>query len=37
MVAAVVKGQQAKPEVNSFIDFLKTEKGKEILKKHGIW
>ena len=37
MVAAVVKEQQAKPEVNSFIDFLKTEKGKEILKKHGVW
>lgn len=37
MVAAVVKGQQTKPEVNSFLDFLKTEKGKEILKKHGVW
>ena len=37
MVAAVVKGQHAKPEVKNYLDFLKTEKGKEILKKHGVW
>lgn len=37
MVAAVVKGQQAKPEVKNYLDFLKTDKGKEILKKHGVW
>ena len=37
MVAAVVKGEQSNPEVKSFIDFLKTEKGKVILKKHGVW
>ncbi|MDD4160795.1 MAG: molybdate ABC transporter substrate-binding protein [Synergistaceae bacterium] len=37
MVAAVVKGEQSNPEVKSFIDFLKTEKGKAILKKHGVW
>ncbi len=37
MVAAVVKGEQSNPEVKSFIDFLKTENGKAILKKHGVW
>ncbi len=37
MVAAIVKGEQSNPEVKSFIDFLKTEKGKAILKKHGVW
>ncbi|NLV81991.1 MAG: molybdate ABC transporter substrate-binding protein [Synergistaceae bacterium] len=37
MVAVVVKGQQVKLEVKSYLDFLKTDKGKEILKKHGVW
>lgn len=37
MVAAVVKGQRTNPEIDSFLAFLKTEKGKEILRKHGVW
>jgi len=37
MVAAVVKGVQSNREVKSFLDFLKTETGKAILKKHGVW
>lgn len=37
MVAAVVKGSQTVPGVSSFLAFLKTDKGKEILKKHGVW
>lgn len=36
MVATVVQGQSG-PEVRDFLDFLKTEKAKEILKKQGVW
>jgi len=37
MVAAVVKGQNTKPGVRHFVDFLSTPRAKEILKKHGVW
>jgi molybdate transport system substrate-binding protein len=37
MVAAVVKGNGKDPEVAKFLEFLRGEKGKEILKKNGIW
>ena len=37
MVAAVVQGQEADAGVLSFLEFLKGEKGREILKRHGIW
>lgn len=37
MVAAVVQGRETDAGVLSFLEFLKGEKGKEILKRHGIW
>jgi molybdate transport system substrate-binding protein len=37
MVAAVVKGNGADPQVVKFLEFLRGEKGREILKKNGIW
>jgi len=37
MVAAVVEGNSNNNEVKAFLAFLKTEKAKEILKKHGVW
>ena len=37
MVAAVVSGDGARAEVKDFLAFLGTAKGKEILKKHGVW
>lgn len=36
MTAAVVQGQSG-PEVRDFLNFLKTDKAKEILKKQGVW
>ena len=36
MTAAVVQGQ-ANPEVKAFLNFLRTDKAKEILKKQGVW
>lgn len=36
MVAAVVQGASANPEVKAFLAFLKTEKAKGIMKKHGV-
>jgi molybdate transport system substrate-binding protein len=37
MVAAVVKGHGDDPQVAKFLEFLRGEKGKAILKKNGIW
>lgn len=37
MVAAVVKGYRTNQDISSFLAFLKTENGKAILKKHGVW
>ena len=37
MVAAVVQGRETDAGVLSFLEFLRGEKGKEILKRHGIW
>jgi len=36
MVAAVVQGTSGKPEVKAFLAFLKTEKAKWIMNKHGV-
>lgn len=37
MVAAIVKGEAENPHVTAFIDYLRTEKAKAIMKKHGVW
>ncbi|GHV54807.1 hypothetical protein FACS1894216_15570 [Synergistales bacterium] len=37
MVAAVVKGSGANPGVVKFLEFLRSAKGKAILKKNGVW
>ena len=37
MVVAVVQERETDAGVLSFLEFLKGEKGKEILKRHGIW
>ncbi|HCL78857.1 MAG TPA: molybdate ABC transporter substrate-binding protein [Synergistaceae bacterium] len=37
MIAAVVKGHGDRPETKAFLDFLASDKGREILKKNGIW
>ena len=37
MVAAVVEGSGKDPEVVKFLEFLRSPRGKEILKKNGIW
>lgn len=37
IVAAVVEGSGKDPEVVKFLEFLRGPRGKEILKKNGIW
>lgn len=37
MVAAVVKGNAADPDVAGFLTFLRSDEGRAILKKNGIW
>ena len=37
MVAAVVKGSASDPNVGKFLAFLRSDEGREILRKNGIW
>jgi len=37
MVAAVLKGNGDDPQVVQFVEFLRSEEGKAILKKNGVW
>ncbi len=37
MTAATVMGFHTDPEVKVFLDFLKTKKGRDIMKKYGVW
>lgn len=37
MVAAVIEGNGKDPEVVRFLEFLRSPRGREILKKNGIW
>ena len=37
MVAAVVKGSGEDPQMVKFLEFLRSDRAKEILKKNGVW